>query len=148
MTEPTEQEVTIGRAAKRAGVPVSILRSLCDEGVVAGVRRNGGHWYLPVDAIPTRAAVRETLVRRYRAEVAAAQVAGRGAYAEVEAIQLDLAEAADDADATQVLGDDVRVAACNQSPLEAAIMELRRASLWVVVLHRQIRLLDDDDPEM
>ncbi|MFL6097420.1 MAG: helix-turn-helix domain-containing protein, partial [Blastococcus sp.] len=67
--------ITVGQAAKVAGVPVEVLRELCDARKVPALKGKRGHWYLNAEDIPTRDWVLEAVREQYREDVAGAQEA-------------------------------------------------------------------------
>lgn len=113
----TTEAVTVGQAAKRAGVPVEALRELCEARAVKAERTSRGHWHLMPEDIPSREYVGELLLQAYRASVADAQDTIARFVREVEAVQLDLNEAQDDLDGRARLGNDLRAVWPIQRPL-------------------------------
>ena len=137
-------EVTVGQAAAIAGIPLEVLRDLCDEGLVpAAIRTPRGHWYLPVNAIPERLWAAEIVDRRYRERLAAAQQAVARVERELESIRLDLVEAAEADNLAAPLGNDVRAASDSRGALNEAFGVLRDETIRVSLLHRRVKALRD-----
>lgn len=131
-------EVTVGQAAKTVGVPVEVLRELCVAQTVPARQGERGHWYLNPDDIPSREWVLEAMRRQYRKDVAGAQEAMARLVKEVQAVQLDLNEAAEDATGRGRLGSDLRSFQTTDSPFNVAqhslilrLMEVQRTHRWL-----------------
>lgn len=141
-------EVTVGQAAKVAGVPVEVLRELCDARQVPARKGERGHWYLNPEDIPTQDRVLEALRQQYRDDVAGAQEAMARFMREVEAVQLDLNEAAEDTTGAGRLGTDLRSFSDRNSPFERAQHSLMRRLLDVQLTHRRLQAtLETPTPE-
>lgn len=134
-------ELTIGQAAKSAGVPLEVLRELCEARKVQARKGERGHWYLSPETTPTRNWVLEAVRQQYRDDVAGAQKAMTRRTREVEAVQLDLNEAAEDATGGGRLGNDLRSFAAIDSTFERARHSLMRRLLDVQLSHRRLQAL-------
>ncbi|MCW2537471.1 MAG: hypothetical protein JWQ26_3170 [Modestobacter sp.] len=132
-------EVTVGQAAKVAGVPVEALRELCDARKVPARKGERGHWYLNAEDIPSRDWVLEAVREQYREDVAGAQEAMARFMREVEAVQLDLNEAAEDTTGRGRLGNDLRSFSDRDSPFDRAQFSLMRRLLDVQLTHRRLQ---------
>jgi hypothetical protein len=132
-------EVTVGQAAKVAGVPIEALRELCEAGAVPARKGERGHWYLNPDDIPARDWVLEAIRQQYREDVVGAQEAMARFMKEVEAVQLDLNEAAEDTTGLGRLGNDLRSLYSRDSPFTLAQHSLARRLMDVESTHRRLR---------
>lgn len=141
-------EVTVGQASKAAGVPVEVLRELCEARKVPARKGERGHWYLDPEDIPTRDWVLEAVRKQYREDVAGAQEALARFMREVEAVQLDLNEAAEDATGRGRLGNDLRSFRTPGGPFELAWRSLTFRLLEVELAHRRLQAtVDTPAPE-
>ena len=134
-------ELTVGQAAKSAGVPLEVLRELCEARKVLARKGERGHWYLQAEDIPSPGWIVEAVRAQYREDVANAQEAMARFTREVEAVQLDLHEAAEDATGRGRLGNDLRSFAAIDSPFERARHSLMRRLLDVQLTHRRLQAL-------
>jgi hypothetical protein len=141
-------EVTVGQAAKTAGVPTDVLRTLCEAGKVPARKGERGHWYLDPADIPTREWVLEAVRQQYRQDVAGAQEAMVRLTREVEAMQLDLAEAAEDLTGHGRLGNDLRAFGDRDSPFELAQHNLWAKLLDVRLTHRRLQDMAEVGPAL
>lgn len=134
-------EVTVGQAAKTAGVPVEVLRELCDSRKVRARKGERGHWYLDPADIPTCDWVLEAVRAQYREDVGGAQEAMASFAREVEAVQLDLNEAADDPTGVGRLGNDLRAVGSMDGPFDRALRALTFSLMGVELTHRRLHAL-------
>jgi hypothetical protein len=136
-------EVTVGQAAKTAGVPGEVLRELCEARQVPARKGERGHWYLDPADIPTRDWVLEAVRAQYREDVAGAQEAMARFTREVEAVQLDLNEAAEDPSGAGRLGNDLRAVGSMDGPFDRALRALTFSLLGVELTHRRLQAMVD-----
>jgi hypothetical protein len=134
-------EVTVGQAAKIAGVPVEVLRDLCDARKVSARKGERGHWYLDPADIPTRDWVLEAVRAQYREDVAGAQEAMARFTREVEAVQLDLNEATEDPTGLGRLGNDLRAVGSMDGPFDRALRALSSSLMGVELTHRRLHAM-------
>jgi hypothetical protein len=130
-------EVTVGQAAKVAGVPTDVLRKLCEARKVLARKGERGHWYLNPADIPSREWVLDAVRQQYRQDVADAQEAMMRFTREVEGVQLDLNEAAEDATGQGRLGNDLL--AFGTGPFERARHTLGRRLMQLEMTHRHLQ---------
>jgi hypothetical protein len=134
-------EVTVGQAAKTAGVPTEVLRELCEARRVRARKGERGHWYLDPADIPTRDWVFEAVRQKYRDDIAGAQEAMGRFMREVEAVQLDLNEAAQDTTGEGRLGNDLL--AFGTGPFERASQTLWLRLMQLERSHRHLQAAVD-----
>ena len=132
-------EVTVGQAAGSAGVPVAVLRELCEAGKVTARKGERGHWYLDTSNVPSRDWVLEAVRQQYRDDVVQAQEAMDRFARELEAVQLDLNEAAEDATGGGRLGNDLRSVSSVEGPFNRALRTLSFSLLGLEMTHRSLR---------
>ena len=134
-------ELTVGQAAKSAGVPLEVLSGLCQSRKIPARKGERGHWYLQAQDIPSSGWILEAVRAQHREHVANAQEAMARFTREVEAVQLDLNEAAEDVTGHGRLGNDLRSFAAIDSPCERAKHSLMGKLLDVQLSHRQLQAL-------
>jgi hypothetical protein len=139
-------ELTVGQAAKTAGVPVEVMRELCEARRVPARKGERGHWYLNPEDIPTRDWVLDAVRQQYRADLQGAQEALARFTREVEAVQLDVNEAAEDATGLGRLGNDLRSLSSIDGPFERAHHSLSRRLLDVQLTHRRLQAIAELPP--
>ena len=139
-------EVTVGQAAKTAEVPVAVLRELCAIGKVPARQGERGHWYLKPENIPSRSLILEAVRAQYREDVAHAQAAMSRFTREIEAVQFDLNEAAEDLTGTARLGNDVRAVSSAGGPFNRALQALSLSLLGLELTHRSLQTVADLEP--
>lgn len=144
--ERSVSDVTVGQAAKTAGVPTEVLRELCDSRKVPARKGERGHWYLDPADIPTREWVLEAVRAQYREDVAGAQEAMARFTREVEGVQLDLNEAADDPTGAGRLGNDLRGLGSMDGPFDRALRALTFSLLGVELTHRRLHAMSQLPP--
>jgi hypothetical protein len=137
-------EMTVGQAAKAAGVPTDVLRELCEARKVPARKGERGHWYLDPADIPALEWVLEAVRQQYRDDVADAQEAMGRFTREVEAVQLDLNEAAEDTTGRGRLGNDLRSFSTMGGPFEMARHALMLRLMDVQMSHRRLQAMTDD----
>lgn len=137
----TDENVTLGQAARQIGVPTDVLRDLCDSGLVASERRRAGHRYLKAQDLPDRQWIDEQVTQRYRQAVLTAQASARRVAVELEAIALDLAEAAEDLPGQKPLGEDLRRCHELRGLFNDAVCDLRDATAEAATAHHRAATL-------
>lgn len=137
----TDENVTLGQAARQIGVPTDVLRDLCDCGLVRSERRRAGHRYLKAQDLPDLQWIDEQVTQLYRQAVLNAQASARRVAVELEAIMLDLAEAAADLPGQQPLGEDLRRCHELSGSFNDAVCGLRDATAEAVTAQRRASAL-------
>lgn len=106
MSDSSDVTLKLSEASRHCGVSASILRRLAEDRLLPGTVRSGsGHVYLRTDSVPTFDTIEALVLEQVRVHTTAAQQALARVKVELEAVENDLAEIADDPWAQ--IGDDL-----------------------------------------